>query len=75
MTDPIIPRPHVHRVCRIGQAKLCCRYLTCGANGFNCEKRSSLKQIIDSRVAAGTFHACGDNCDGNPESWGPETDA
>jgi hypothetical protein len=49
-------------VCKIGQGSECCRYLTCGAQGFNCEKHTSLAWTIDGRVDQMT--AKGDNCGG-----------
>ncbi len=51
-------------VCKIGQGKECCRYLACGPNGFDCMKHSSIGRVLDSRVAAGTIRAQGDNCEG-----------
>jgi len=54
-------------ICCIGQKK-CCRYLVCGARGFECAKEQSddghLVKQIDDRVKKGMFNACGDNCDG-----------
>jgi len=51
-------------VCRIGQREACCRYLTMGAAGWNCEKLTALRATIDRKVAAGEFTAQGDNCEG-----------
>jgi hypothetical protein len=53
-------------VCKIGQGAACCRYLTMGPDGWNCERNASLKATIDERVAAGQFTARGDNCEGLP---------
>ena len=53
---------HLRNTCKIGQAEKCCRYLTVGAEGFECAKLTSLKPTIDARVEAGTFTAKGDNC-------------
>jgi hypothetical protein len=55
------------RVCKIGQGALCCRYLTAGAGGFECAKRTSLRFTIDGRI--GSMNAKGDNCGGafNPQ--------
>lgn len=48
--------------CKIGQGAECCRYLTMGADGFSCAKRTSLRYTIDNRVRK--MNAKGDNCDG-----------
>lgn len=53
-------------VCKIGQGHDCCRYLTMGADGWNCEKHTGLGLIIDGRVSAGEMTARGDNCPGLP---------
>lgn len=55
---------HVKTVCKIGQGKECCRYLTMGPDGLCCEKKSSLKTILDQRVASNSMTAQGDNCEG-----------
>ena len=54
----------VSNVCLLGKADKCCRYLTCGVDGFCCEKHSPLKHVIDDRVATNQFTAKGDNCEG-----------
>lgn len=59
---------HVSGVCKIGQMAACCRYLVCGAGGFECVKHTELRELLDSRVAAGTMNARGDNCDGQDMS-------
>jgi hypothetical protein len=51
-------------VCRIGQGAACCRYLTVGVHGFECEKHSDLRSLLDARVAQGDMVAQGDNCEG-----------
>lgn len=53
---------YVKNICKIGQNHSCCRYLTCSADGFECEKLGPLKKIIDSRAQYMT--AQGDNCKG-----------
>lgn len=53
---------HRANVCRMGQGADCCRYLTMGSQGWSCAKRTSLRFVIDRRVAEMT--AKGDNCDG-----------
>jgi hypothetical protein len=55
---------YIKSVCRIGEGALCCRYLTMRPDGWSCEKHTSLKSVLDARVAAGTFTARGDNCEG-----------
>lgn len=55
-------------VCKIGHGAQCCRYLTMSARGWCCEKNTDLAAVIDARVAAGTFTARGDNCDGRGQS-------
>lgn len=53
---------HVREVCKIGQGKDCCRYLVCGASGFECQKLGALKGVIDSKVMYMTAQS--DNCEG-----------
>jgi len=54
-------------VCRLNTGSRCCRYITLSADGFHCVKLApALAKIIEARVAAGTFHALGDNCAGRP---------
>lgn len=53
---------HRASVCRIGQGAACCRYLTVGAEGWACEKRTSMRHGIDHR--APEMISQGDNCDG-----------
>jgi hypothetical protein len=55
---------HLKEVCKIGQGNECCRYLTCGPQGFQCAKCSSLKYQLDARVMSSTMNARGDNCEG-----------
>ena len=56
--------PHVIDVCKIGQGNDCCRYLIVGGKGFECAKLTTIKATIDARVAANTFTAKADNCEG-----------
>lgn len=58
----IIPKETLKNVCKIGQGKDCCRYITCGPNGFECEKHTSLKKTLDNSVSH--MVAKGDNCEG-----------
>ena len=51
-------------ICKMGKGSYCCRYLVCGAEGFECAKHTSLKETIDRRVRWGQFTARGDNCEG-----------
>lgn len=55
---------NIRDVCKIGQGSLCCRYLTVGVNGFECEKKGALKSLLDHRVQINAIVAKGDNCDG-----------
>lgn len=55
---------HLKEVCKMGQGNARCRYLTVGPKGFECVKNTSLKNILDSRVAKNVMVAQGDNCDG-----------
>ena len=62
MAKNSIPSEMLKNTCKIGQGEACCRYITCSQNGFECEKKSALKGVIDSRVLYMT--AKGDNCEG-----------
>ena len=53
---------HLKNVCKIGQGKDCCRYLTCSSKGFQCEKLGLMKGVLDSKVMY--MSAQGDNCNG-----------
>ena len=55
---------HIKEVCKIGKGHECCRYLTMGPKGWDCEKKSSLKEHLDRRVELGSMNARGDNCEG-----------
>jgi len=50
------------QVCKVGGGETCCRYLTMGAGGWSCAKRTDMRYTIDSRAAG--MLAKGDNCDG-----------
>lgn len=52
------------KVCKIGQGRACCRYLTMGNKGWSCAKHAPFKAHLDNRVARGDMRAHGDNCDG-----------
>ena len=58
-----IDENHVRDVCKVGQGKECCRYLTRGLNGWSCEKLTHAA-YFDKRVAEGNMFAQGDNCPG-----------
>lgn len=59
-----VPSFYAFKVCQPGSAQ-CCRYLVAGPEGFECAKHCvSLREIINQRVAEGTFRAIGDNCPG-----------
>jgi hypothetical protein len=56
---------YIKEVCKIGKGSECCRYLTCGVNGFTCSKMNPfLKERIDYNVSNGKMIATSDNCDG-----------
>jgi hypothetical protein len=65
-SEPIalIPDDTLHSICKIGQGKACCRYVIAGPGGIECAKHTDLRNLLDKRVAAGTFVAQGDNCAG-----------
>ncbi len=54
----------IDEVCKIGQGVECCRYLVCGADGFECAKDTSLKTVIDRQAMAGKMTADADGCEG-----------
>lgn len=54
----------VYDVCKIGQGADCCRYLACGADGFECLKHTGLKDTVDRRAKRRTMNALSDNCEG-----------
>lgn len=55
----------VKELCKIGQGHDCCRYLTVGAKGWSCEKKTpGIKALLDQRVELKTMNARGDNCPG-----------
>lgn len=47
-------------VCKIGQGKACCRFLTMAAEGFSCEKFSRLGPILTAKSPKMTAQS--DNC-------------
>lgn len=57
---------YVLTICKMGQGKECCRYLTMGSRGWSCEKLTNLKSYFDKRVTENTITAQGDNCAGKP---------
>lgn len=60
---------HIKNICKIGQGNDCCRYLTMSPSGWNCEKHSGLKKILDSRATNKTMVAQGDNCEGKTNEF------
>ncbi len=54
----------VRETCKLGKGAECCRYLSMGGTGFQCEKLGPIRGIIDSRMNNGTMQAQGDNCPG-----------
>lgn len=57
-----LSKEYIKDVCKAGQGKDCCRYLLCGAEGFECGKTGPLKGVIDSKVDYMTAQS--DNCEG-----------
>lgn len=55
---------HIGKCCKPGKGKETCRYLTMGPDGWDCEKGTSMGQLLDERVKANTIGAQGDNCSG-----------
>lgn len=53
---------YIKTVCKVGQGALCCRYLGVGLNGYQCDKHSPLRVVIDAR--ADYMVSKGDNCPG-----------
>jgi hypothetical protein len=59
---------YLTQTCKIGQGAECCRYIVAGKGGITCAKLTSVKATIDNRVAAGSFTAKADNCQGKEEN-------
>jgi hypothetical protein len=53
----------VKEVCKPGSPD-CCRFLVCGAKGFECAKLTELRNTLDFRANIGQMTARGDNCEG-----------
>ncbi len=53
---------YIRTVCKVGQGSSCCKYLGIGSNGYQCEKHSPLRAVIDAREDIMVAKA--DNCDG-----------
>ena len=52
--------------CHMGEGHRCCRYLTVGADGFECASQNEfLKNALDKRVASRTINARSGPCE-NP---------
>jgi hypothetical protein len=58
----VLTTEYIKNVCKIGKGHDCCRYLLCGAVGFECGKLGALKGVIDSSVQYMSAQA--DNCEG-----------
>lgn len=59
---------NLKEVCKIGQGKDCCRYVTVGPKGFECAKNTGLLRcILNTKVERNMMVAQGDNCDGIKE--------
>lgn len=55
---------YVKNICKVGQGRDCCRYLTMHPDGWSCEKNGTLRKYLDHRVNAEAMTARGDNCQG-----------
>lgn len=55
---------YIQNICKIGQAELCCKYLIMGSKGFECAKKTSMKEVVDDNWANNEHVAQGDNCEG-----------
>lgn len=62
MGNRSISEDTLRNVCKISQGAACCRYISCGPSGFECEKHSAFKSIIDGNI--NNMVAKGDNCEG-----------
>jgi hypothetical protein len=51
-------------ICRIGQGKDCCRFLTMAPTGWSCEKTSSFSDHLTTKASLGLMVAISDNCEG-----------
>lgn len=52
---------HIESICKIGQGKICCKYLVMGIDGFKCAKNTALAINLNSKKS---MIAQGDNCEG-----------
>jgi len=60
-----ISEEHIENICKRGQGKETCRYLTVRPNGWACAKLDpAIKYVLDSLVLANRTKSHGDNCDG-----------
>lgn len=60
----VVSEENVKSVCKIGCGAETCRYLSFGQTGFNCEKHTGLRKLINRMVKSGEMNAKGDNCEG-----------
>jgi len=45
--------------CNLGQGSVCCAYLVCGPDGFECVNGTSTGNLIKTRLYSGTMNAKG----------------
>lgn len=59
---------HANLVCKVGQGREACRYLTATAGGFTCEKKSGQRATRDFQTQKdpNILAPRGDNCGGLP---------
>ena len=55
---------HISKCCRPGKGRKTCRYLTMCPDGWDCEKSTSMGQLLDEDVKTNTIVAQGNNCPG-----------
>lgn len=55
---------YLMEVCKIGQAKECCRYLVAGKTGLECCKYDSANKAKIDNAWSVSHVAQGDNCEG-----------
>ena len=62
-----IPADHVKAVCRLGEGKATCAFLTIGMGGAECAKGDVFESAVRARLKTGSMGAQGDNCSGPPD--------
>ena len=60
----IIPKSHLHSVCRFQNGPKTCRYIFMYKNKYLCVKNTTLKDMLDKLTKEEKTTAAGDNCEG-----------